>query len=94
MAIYILTGFFIWFEVLQVHDKGWMYLGDASNIVDFASAIINVILVVKDDWFHDTLWGIQGQQLLCSMAAGLMWFKLFFWLRLFTPTAFFMNLIS
>ena len=31
---------------------------------------------------------------MCSIAVALMWFKLFYWMRLFTPTAFFMNLLA
>ena len=56
--IYILTIFFTWFEILQIRDKGWMYLGDITNIVDVASACVNITLIVKEDFFHDELYDL------------------------------------
>ena len=41
-------------------DKGWLYLGDVSNLVDVGSALLNVLLIVKEDFFHG-LYDIQAQ---------------------------------
>ena len=59
--IYILTAFFFWFELLQLKDRGWGYLGDVTNIADMSSAIINIVLILKEDYFHEMFYTLETQ---------------------------------
>ena len=56
---------------------------------------MNVILVLKHAFFSDDkFYDASDQQILCSVAIGLMYMRFMFWMRLFTPTALFMRLLN
>ena len=82
------------FEFLQWSELGWSYWGDIQNWFDTSSTIINLVMLLKYDFFYDQLYGLGTQQTLAAVAVGLIWFKLFTWMRIYDPTAFFMRLLA
>jgi len=52
------------------------------------------MLVIKYDFFYDQFYDLYTQQTLAAIAVGLMWFKLFTWMRIYDPTAFFLRLLT
>ena len=50
--------------------------------------------MIKYDFFYDSWYDLETQQILASMAIGLMYYRLFTWMRIYEPTAFFLRLLK
>ena len=91
ISCYVLTSLFILVEVTQFKDAGWKeYFSSITNLLDTASALINLIILVKSELKH--LDDIQNGLIL--VAVLLVWWKVFYWMRLFESTAFFYKLLQ
>ena len=95
LLVYITTIYFAGLEGLQVADKGlFQYMLDPYNWIDVSSAVINLLLMVKHEWWADSWYGFKAQQDLAAIAVAFVWYQAFYFMRLFDSTAFFINLLK
>ena len=94
--IIILTLYFLGLEVLQLYNPQqtlFKYLLDLTNFIDIFSGILNIVLVLNEISNYSVL-GFDLTKLFAMLAIFFVWYKVFYWMRLFTKPAFFMNLLS
>ena len=84
----------MYLEWLQVGDRGPKeYFFDLTNMIDIISSLLNWILVLNECFDHALIDSTMLK--VCSMfALGFVWYKIFYWMRLFKEPAFFMNLLT
>ena len=84
--------YFFYFEFMSMLRDGWPYLLDVFNYIDLLSFSLNIYLIyaTTNRKENDTRVVVRS---LCSLAVVLMWFKAFYWMRLFTATSFYVRLI-
>lgn len=78
-------------ECIQIKNRGFSYLTDVWNIIDIGSLALNAAYVygeITNTMSHEVL------QVLASVALFFMWFKLFYWMRLFKPFSAFIRMIT
>ena len=96
-VILLMIFYFLYFEVMSMKRDRYYYFLDIFNYVDLVSFIMNTYLIggMKVSKKSDELEERQEDRIrnLASVAALLMWFKAFYWLRLFGPTSFFVRMI-
>lgn len=82
---------FLILEIIQIKSNGISYFFDVWNMVDIASLTLNATYV-----YGEVTNGIHPDQLqvIASISLLLMWFKLFYWMRLFKPFSAFIRMIS
>ena len=88
-----LTLYFAFYEFVCMVRDGWSYIFDIFNYIDLVSFSLNVYLVyatVVNDYNVKDRSTIRG---FAMTAVVLMWFKAFYWLRLFKSTSFYVRLI-
>jgi hypothetical protein len=101
VSISIVCGF-IWFsfffvEYLQVREDYKAYFADYWNLFDFMSLVLNafyvivlnLIVVTNNDFIPVSVLRLVG-----AFACWFLWIKVFYWMRLFRPTAMFITLIQ
>ena len=92
-CILVLTIYFVYLEGLQMLDQGpYDYLWDLNNIIDLTSSVLNWVLVVNE-WVNHFFLDSKSLKVCTMLALVCVWYKLFYWLRLFKDPAFFMNLL-
>ena len=94
MIIYALSFYMISFEVLQMKDFGLHYFASMINWVDQVSTFFILGILIKNDFFPDKLYSIRYESLVSTIAVGFTWYKVFYFMKLFETTAFFINLLS
>ena len=67
------------------------YLASPTNCIDFASVILNLVLLSNE--FLNVIVK-ETTVVLCSIGIGYMWFNFIYWLRIFETTTFYFDLIS
>ena len=92
VSLYILTIYNGSFEVIQMYDKKWLYLLAPANIIYMFSTLLNLALLLMDDFYLEE-WDDYPEKGLVTIAVGLTWFKIFHWMRLFQFSAFFIDLL-
>lgn len=70
------------------------YFFQLQNLLETGSFSLNLILMIKYDFFYDHWYDIETQQIMASIAVGLMWYRMFTWMRIYEPTAFFLRLLK
>lgn len=82
--------FFI-LEMIQVKNRGLSYFLDVWNMIDMGSLAVNAVYA-----YGEISNSIEPDQLqvIASVALLLMWFKLFYWMRLFKPFSAFIRMIT
>ena len=89
-----LTCYFAYFEVYVCFRDGLSYFTDIFNYLEWSSFFLNLYLVYStcsvDPEEEGDRTTIRG---LCAFAVVLMWLKAFYWMRIFTPTSFYVRLI-
>jgi len=82
---------FLILEIIQIKSRGISYFTDVWNLIDLASLAINATYVFGEvsNAIHPDLLQVIG-----SVALLMMWFKLFYWMRLFKPFSAFIRMIS
>ena len=94
VIIVLHVAYFLFFELVVMLRTGYAYFLDVYNFVDLASFTLNVILVYHA-FEHPYKTEISDEfRNLTTIASILMWLKVFYWMRLFTPTAFYVKLIT
>lgn len=82
--------FFI-LEMIQISNRGISYFFDVWNMVDIGSLALNAVYVggeITNSVSHEQL------QVYGAIAIFMMWFKLFYWMRLFKPFSAFIRMIT
>lgn len=93
LAIFGMTLYLTYVELQQVFFLRTEYLFDPYNILQPASLILNLIIVIQHSSAHkDTLDDVHLIHM-TSVASILLWFLLFYWMRLFRQTGFYVDLI-
>ena len=72
-------------------QKKRKYLASLTNCIDFASVILNLVLLSNE--FLDLIVK-ETTVVLSSIGIGLMWLNFIYWLRIFETTTFYFDLIS
>ena len=97
LPIYLGAVYFQWFEFLQFIEQlesGFLtYFLQLQNAFETTSFFMNMCLMIKYDFFYEQWYSIETQQVIASFATGLMWFRLYTWMRIYEPTAFFKRLL-
>ena len=75
-------------------DKKCEYFKELQNMVDYISSCLVIVMIVKNEWFIDKVYDIPFELMLTSIVVAMTWYKVFYWMRLFNTTAFFMNLLT
>ena len=98
---YILAGlldlgvlYFLFFEVIVAIRSGAKYFSDPFNYVDIGSFTLNIYLGITtfNHKYEEEV--SDNVRVICSAAIILNWFKVFYWLRLFDATSFYVKLIT
>lgn len=93
----VLTAYFLAIEAAQLARDFEGYWGDFWNYVDMLSILINTVVVgvIMTDVLHEqnTAMPLGAQRTLKAFGCFLGWIKMFYWMRLFDATAFYLNLI-
>lgn len=82
--------FFI-LEMIQIKNRGISYFFDVWNMIDIGSLTLNAVYVggeITNSVSHEQL------QVYGAIAIFMMWFKLFYWMRLFKPFSAFIRMIT
>ena len=78
-------------ELIQIRNTGLPYFFDVWNLVDVLSLALNAFYVYCE---ITNVISHQDLQLVASVATLLLWFKLFYWMRLFKPFSAFIRMIT
>mmetsp|Transcript_25128 Transcript_25128/g.17794 ORF Transcript_25128/g.17794 Transcript_25128/m.17794 type:complete len:141 (+) Transcript_25128:1888-2310(+) len=79
------------YESYQIRSIGFVdYLGDNWNRIDLSSIIMNVGVIIS----YTAGANVSMVRAFASIAVFIMWLKMFYWLRIFEPTASFIRMIS
>ena len=100
ILILISACYFIYHEVLQalpigkgIRDFEFTYFYSYTNDMELLSQVLNIFLVFNE-WSDRKLSDNNWLRVYSLMAIGLVWFKAFYWMRLFAEHAFFINLLK
>ena len=75
-------------------QKLLVHFSELTNFFEFSSATLNIFLIVNE-WTGRSLTRTDdGLKFFAVLDIFLVWYKAFYWMRLFTKPAFFMNLLS
>mmetsp|Transcript_34071 Transcript_34071/g.45898 ORF Transcript_34071/g.45898 Transcript_34071/m.45898 type:complete len:178 (+) Transcript_34071:2258-2791(+) len=87
-----MTMIFTAYEGIQLYNskQNFDYFRSGWNWIDLSSILLNWIVVILNAKLHD----IHKLRDWASLAVILMWLKLFYWMRLFQPTAFFLRMLT
>lgn len=98
-----LSAFFLWLEHIQFKEREGQgslcqrlrqHFAELTNICEFSAATLNIFLVVNE-WSGRSLTGNHDWLKFFAVCdIGLVWYKAFYWMRLFSKPAFFMNLLT
>ena len=91
-ALLAFTLYFLWYELVQVKQNRLTYIFDPFNIIDISSATINTIVVVSYG-FSLNIMEEKTARLMAAISCVLMWVKLFYWMRLFGNTSFYIRMV-
>ena len=92
-SVYITTIYFAYLEWLQI-ESNQTYFFELTNWVDVGSAILNIVLIIKHNFFFHHGYDFNATKHWATLTILFAWYKTFYWMRLFTETAFFINLLS
>lgn len=82
---------FLILEIIQIKSNGLSYFFDVWNVIDLTSLGINAVYVYGEITNNISYGWLQ---VIGSCAVMLMWFKLFYWMRLFKPFSAFIRMIT
>ena len=82
----VLAGYTMITEIVALSKQGALYFKSKSNIVDSISIVLNVSIAVNHHWNFE-IYSLVFQRALASFGIALMYFKLFYWCRLFPQFA-------
>lgn len=85
-----------WGEAKEWRRDGWNYLKDPWNYLDLSITILTQVYMgqfMSDLWFERGIFSVTAIRTMGGMVVFLLWIKMFYWLRLFSSTAYFIKLI-
>lgn len=88
------SGYFGYLEWLQILDKTNTYFKEITNYIQLASVALNITLILKNDFFNNKWYSTDTQKEFAALAILFQWYNVFYWMRLFDSTAFFINLLE
>jgi hypothetical protein len=103
-GIILLSMYFIWHEFLQFNDvdedekntlfaRLMKYFGSSlTNAVESCSATLNIFLVLNETFGRQFV-DESSLRTFALLAIVFVWYRNFYWMRLFEAPAFFMNLV-
>lgn len=95
LLIVVLMVYLFFFEIVCMLRDGLAYLkDDVFNWIDLISFGVNIYLIIATVWLHPDNGDRTHIRSIGSLAVTLMWFKAFYWLRMFTATSFYIRLIK
>jgi len=83
-------------ECRQIKESPFIYLTDVWNVFDMISLILNAIFIVMVNaitFSAHLAFDPVTIRTIGSLAAWFLWIKVFYWMRLFQDTAYFITLI-
>lgn len=100
-GITILCCYFLWFfsikmEMTQFYQEKLAYLSDPWNWIDLLSFIFNgffLVFINLNVAMGEIVIPIAFTRIFGAFCCFWMWIKVFYWMRLFSTTAYFINLI-
>ena len=92
--VYVTSAYFAYLEWLQILDKTDTYFFEFTNWTQLVSPALYIVLILKNDFFDDQWYDFQTQKDLAAIAIIFVWYNVFYWMRLFDATAFFINLLE
>ena len=94
MGLIIWSLYFLCAEVSQAKKQGWSYLKDVWNYTDMIPPALIIIIVVVDFFVKEETETItKFRTTLQAFASFGMWLKIFYFLRIFRQTGFFVNML-
>lgn len=78
-------------EIIQFKNDPISYVSDTWNMLDLVSLILNAVFVYTE--LNNSL-PVATINVIGAFAVVLLWFKMFYWLRLFKPFSAFIRIIS
>ena len=93
--------YFIWHEILQFYEdlddtfveRLIKYFGSSlTNFIEGASALLNIFLVLNETFGRQLVEDSQ-MKFFALLAIAFIWYRNFYWMRLFENPAFFMGLV-
>lgn len=92
-AVFVFTSNQVSKEIRQISNSHSFikYIVNSSNLLDISYILLNTVSVVVYYFVGNEK--LNAQRILGSIAAILVWWKLFLWLRLFESTAFYYHLV-
>ena len=95
MRCIILIGiaYFVFFEMVCMMRDGLSYLTDIFNWLDIMSFVLNLYLIYATIYVAPNKNSRLNVRTMAALGVVLMWFKAFYWLRLFAGTSFYVRLI-
>ena len=98
--IIVTTIYFAIHEVIQLipvggrtRDMEAIKLLDVTNILELISIVLNLFLILNE-WIDRAMTNNNALRFFALIAIAIVWFKAFYWMRLFDRHAFFMNLLK
>ena len=88
----VLTLYFLWYELKQVQQNRLLYIFDPFNVIDLTSATINTIVILSFGWGLHIL-STDTSRLFAAISCVLMWCKVFYWMRLFGSTSYYIRMV-
>ena len=73
-------------EIVAILEQGLAYFGNVTNIFDSISIFINLSIAINHYWQLE-FYKADFQRAIAAIGIGLMYFKLFYWCRLFPQFA-------
>ena len=95
--IIALVIYFAFFELVSMVRDGFSYLLDIFNYLDWSAFSLNFYLISyrmlrnEDEQYEEA--HIKTTRSLAALLVILVWFKAFYWMRLFSATGFYVRLI-
>jgi hypothetical protein len=83
-------------EITQLRKLKWGYFTDYWNMIDGTSLFVNItfLTMLNSSLLSDTnIFGNHVIRILGGFSCFLLWIKVFYWMRLFKSTAYFVTLI-
>lgn len=90
IIILVFQIFFIYVELHQLHFHGFFYFKSFWNMLDIVSIILNITVVIMD------LSDVRKDEVnaVACIAVLVLWFRLFYLLRVFSETAYLISMIQ
>ena len=93
ILILIFVSYFLFFEIVCILRDGLSYLKDIFNWIDIISFMLNIYLIIATVYIESLTENRIVNRAISALGVVLMWFKAFYWLRIFTGTSFYVRLI-